>query len=166
VFALESHSEIWSVQNFFGRSGIEEQDRKTFRTVCKAYYGEDGRAESDGLEWAAFAASCNLRDMGTPSAPCRAGNVVRRGSVSDARMRSRRNALCRCFAHAPNHERSLAVHGEPAGQIGARAMEIVRTKGTSRQARSSAMILHLLSNVTARRMTCLGLWDTFVYVVC
>jgi hypothetical protein len=42
-----------------------EEYRKTVRSLYNAYYGEDGLKNSTVLEWAAFAASCNLRDTGT-----------------------------------------------------------------------------------------------------
>jgi hypothetical protein len=48
-----------------------------------------------------------------------------------------------------SHERSLSAargHSEPAGQIAAREMEIVRIKGALRKAEASAMTWPLLSN--------------------
>jgi hypothetical protein len=35
------------------------------RNFYNAYYGEDGLKNPTAEDWAAFAASCNLRDMGT-----------------------------------------------------------------------------------------------------
>ena len=42
-----------------------EEYRKTVRSLYNAYYGEDGLKNPTAEEWAAFTASCNLRDMGT-----------------------------------------------------------------------------------------------------
>ena len=36
----------------------------TVRSLYNAYYGEEGLKNPAAEEWAAFAASCNLRDMG------------------------------------------------------------------------------------------------------
>jgi integrase len=46
-------------------SQLIEEYRKTIRSLYNAYYGEDGLKNPTAEEWAAFAASCNLRDMGT-----------------------------------------------------------------------------------------------------
>ena len=46
-------------------SQLIEEYRKTVRSLYNAYYGEDGLKNPTAEEWAAFAASCNLRDMGT-----------------------------------------------------------------------------------------------------
>ena len=39
--------------------------RKTVCSLYNAYYGEDGLKNPTAEEWAAFAANCNLRDLGT-----------------------------------------------------------------------------------------------------
>jgi integrase len=59
-------------------SQLIEEYRKTVRSLYNAYYGEDGLKNPTAAEWAAFAASCNLRDMGTHLAPCPLENIVRR----------------------------------------------------------------------------------------
>jgi hypothetical protein len=46
-------------------SQLIEEYRKTVRSLYNAYYGEEGLKNPTAPEWAAFAASCNLRDMGT-----------------------------------------------------------------------------------------------------
>ena len=46
-------------------SQLIEEYRKTVRSLYNAYYGEDRLKNPTVEEWAAFAASCNLRDMGT-----------------------------------------------------------------------------------------------------
>jgi len=46
-------------------SHLIEEYRKTVRSLYNAYYSEEGLKNPTAEEWAAFAASCNLRDMGT-----------------------------------------------------------------------------------------------------
>jgi hypothetical protein len=46
-------------------SRLIEEYRKTVRSLFNAYYGEEGLKNPTAAEWAPFAASCNLRDMGT-----------------------------------------------------------------------------------------------------
>lgn len=46
-------------------SWLIEEYRKTFRGLYNTHYGEDGLKNPTTEEWAAFAANCNLRDMGT-----------------------------------------------------------------------------------------------------
>jgi hypothetical protein len=46
-------------------SQLIEEYRKTMRSLYNAYYGEQGLKNPTAKEWAAFAASCNLLDMGT-----------------------------------------------------------------------------------------------------
>jgi hypothetical protein len=40
------------------------------RGLYNAHYGDDGLKNPTAEEWAAFAASCKLRDMGTHFVPC------------------------------------------------------------------------------------------------
>lgn len=46
-------------------SRLIEEYRKTVRGLYNTHYGEDGLKSPTTEEWAAFAANCNLRDMGT-----------------------------------------------------------------------------------------------------
>jgi hypothetical protein len=46
-------------------SQLIEEYRKTVRSLYSAYYGGDGLKNPTAEEWAAFTASCNLREMGT-----------------------------------------------------------------------------------------------------
>jgi hypothetical protein len=46
-------------------SQLIEEYRKTVRSLYNAHYGEAGLKNPTAEEWAAFATSCNLRDMGT-----------------------------------------------------------------------------------------------------
>jgi hypothetical protein len=45
-------------------SQLIEEYRKTVRSLYNAYYGEEGLKNPAAEEWAAFAASSNLREMG------------------------------------------------------------------------------------------------------
>jgi integrase len=48
---------------------LVEEYRKTVRSLFNAYYGEAGLKNPTAEKWAAFAAGCNLREMGTHLAP-------------------------------------------------------------------------------------------------
>ena len=56
-------------------SQLIEEYRKTVRSLYNAYYGDDGLKNPTAEEWAAFAASCNLRDMGTHLSHLPAGTL-------------------------------------------------------------------------------------------
>jgi len=53
--------------------GLVEENRKTVRTLYNAHCGEDELKNPTAEEWGAFAASCNLRDMGTHLCPVPTG---------------------------------------------------------------------------------------------
>ena len=82
VFAsehLNNHTPVHVIQALLGHASPDtvmiyaklypgqliEEYRKTVRSLYNAYYGEDGLKNPTTEEWAAFAANCNLRDMGT-----------------------------------------------------------------------------------------------------
>jgi Phage integrase family len=78
-------------------SRLIEEYRKTVRVLYNSYYGEEGLKSPTDDEWAAFAASCNLRDMGTHLCALPTGEHCPRGliSASDAGMHSPRRAPSR-----------------------------------------------------------------------
>ena len=67
IQALLGHASLDTVMIYakLYPSQLIEEYRKTVRGLYNAYYGEDGLKNPTAEEWAAFAASCNLRDMGT-----------------------------------------------------------------------------------------------------
>ena len=114
-------------------SRLVEEHRKTVRGLYNTHYGEEGLKNPTAEEWAAFAASCNLRDMGTHLCALPTGEHCPRGLIclgcADAQpKRSAVPIFRRMFA---SHQCSLSAardHNEPAGQIAARELEIVRIK--------------------------------------
>jgi len=115
-------------------SQLIEEYRKTVRSLYNAYYGEDGLKNPTAEEWVAFAASCNLRDMGTHLCALPTGEHCPKGLIclGCAHAQPKKSAVPIFRRMLISHERSLASargHSEPAGQIAAREIEIVRIKG-------------------------------------
>src|SRR5207237_340541 len=91
-------------------SQLIEEYRKTVRGLYNAYYGEDGLKNPTTEEWAAFTASCNLRDMGTHLCALPTGEHCPKGLI------------CLGCAHAQAEEKcraDLSTHaGQPRAQPG------------------------------------------------
>ena len=90
-------------------------------------------------EWAAFAASCNLRDMGTHLCALPTGEHCPKGLIclGCTHAQPKKSAVPIFRRMLASHERSLVAargHSEPAGQIASREMEIVRIKGALQRA--------------------------------
>jgi len=120
-------------------SQLIEEYRKTVRSLYNAYYGEDGLKSPTAEEWAAFAASCNLRDMGTHLCALPTGEHCPKGLIclGCAHAQPKKSAAPIFRRMLASHERSLVAarsHHEPAGQIAAREMELVRIKGALQRA--------------------------------
>jgi integrase len=120
-------------------SQLIEEYRKTVRSLYNAYYGEDGLKNPTAEEWAAFAASCNLRDMGTHLCALPTGEHCPKGLIclGCAHAQPKKSAVPIFRRMLASHERGLEAargHSEPAGQIAAREMEIVRIKGALQRA--------------------------------
>jgi hypothetical protein len=120
-------------------SQLIEEYRKTVRSLYNAYYGEDGLKNPTAEEWAAFTASCNLRDMGTHLCALPTGEHCPKGLIclGCAHAQPKKSAVPIFRRMLASHERSLVAarsHSEPAGQIAAREMEIVRIKGALQRA--------------------------------
>ncbi len=120
-------------------SQLIEEYRKTVRSLYNAYYGEDGLKNPTAEEWAAFATSCNLRDMGTHLCALPTGEHCPKGLIclGCAHAQPKKSAVPIFRRMLASHERSLVAargHSEPAGQIAAREMEIVRIKGALQRA--------------------------------
>jgi hypothetical protein len=89
---------------------------------------------------AAFAASCNLRVMGTHLCALPTGEHCPKGLIclGCAHAQPKKSAVPLFRRMLASHERSLVAargYGEPAGQIAAREMEIVRIKGALQRAK-------------------------------
>jgi integrase len=120
-------------------SQLIEEYRKTVRSLYNAYYGEDGLKNPTAAEWVAFTASCNLRDMGTHLCALPTGEHCPKGLIclGCAHAQPKKSAIPIFRRMLTSHERSLVAargHHEPAGQIAAREMEIVRIKGALQRA--------------------------------
>jgi integrase len=120
-------------------SQLIEEYRKTVRSLYNAYYGEDGLKNPTAEEWAAFATSCNLRDMGTHLCALPTGEHCPKELIclGCAHAQPKKSAVPIFRRMLASHERSLMAargHSEPAGQIAAREMEIVRIKGALQRA--------------------------------
>jgi Phage integrase family len=116
-----------------------EEYRKTVHSLYNAYYGEDGLKNPTAEEWAAFTASCNLRDMGTHLCALPTGEHCPKGLIclGCAHAQPKKSAIPIFRRMLASHERSLLAargHSEPAGQIASREMEIVRIKGALQRA--------------------------------
>jgi hypothetical protein len=119
-------------------SQLIEEYRKTVRGLYKANYGEDGLRNPTLVEWEAFTASCNMRDMGTHLCALPTGEHCPRGLVclGCTHAQPKKSAAPIFRRMLASHQRSLVVaksHNEPAGQIAAREMELVRIKDALRR---------------------------------
>jgi hypothetical protein len=120
-------------------SRLIEEYRKTVRGLYNSYYGEDGLKNPTAEEWAAFAASCNLRDMGTHLCALPTGEHCPRGLIclGCTHAQPKRSAVPIFKRMLASHQRSLTAareHNEPAGQIASRELELVRIKGALQRA--------------------------------
>jgi integrase len=120
-------------------SKLIEEYRKTVRGLYNAHYGEEALKNPTKEEWAAFAASCNLRDMGTHLCALPTGEHCPRGLVclGCTHAQPKKSAAPVFRRMLASHQRSLEAarsHSEPAGQIAARELELVRIKGALQRA--------------------------------
>jgi integrase len=141
IQALLGHASLNTVMIYakLYPSQLIEEYRKTVHGLYNAHYGADGLKTPTAKEWASFAASCNLRDMGTHLCALPTGEHCPRGLVclGCTHAQPKKSAVPvfkRMFA---SHQRSLEaarIHNEPAGQIAARELELVRIKGALQRA--------------------------------
>jgi integrase len=120
-------------------SRLIEEYRKTVRGLYNTYYGEEGLKSPTADEWAVFAASCNLRDMGTHLCALPTGEHCPRGLIclGCTHAQPKKSAAPILRRMLASHQRSLSAahdHNEPAGQIASRELEIVRIKGALQRA--------------------------------
>jgi integrase len=120
-------------------SRLVEEYRKTVRGLYNAHYADDGLKNPTAEEWAAFAASCNLRDMGTHLCALPTGEHCPRGLIclGCTHAQPKKSAVPIFRRMLASHQRSLSAapdHNEPAGQIASRELEIIRIKGALQRA--------------------------------
>jgi hypothetical protein len=101
-------------------SQLIEEYRKTVRSLYNAYYGEDRLKNPTAEEWAAFTASCNLRDMGTHLCALPTGEHCPKGLIclGCAHAQPKKSAVPIFRRMLASHERSL---------VGARSQRTCRT---------------------------------------
>ena len=141
IQALLGHAALDTVMVYaklYPRKLVEEY-RKATRGTYQTVHGQQSERNPTTEEWAAFARSCSLRDMGTHVCALPAGEHCPRGLVclgcTHAQPKKSAAPTFRRMVHS--HQRALAgasKRGEPAGQIAARELEITRIEGALRRA--------------------------------
>ena len=116
-----------------------DEYRKTMRGLYKAVHGEGSLRNPTAAEWAAFEASCSLRDMGTHLCALPTGEHCPRGLVclGCVHAQPKKSAVPIFRRMLASHERQLLAardRGEPAGQIASRELEVVRIQSALRRA--------------------------------
>jgi hypothetical protein len=103
------------------------------------FHGPESLRAPSAEEWEEFSADCNLRDMGTHLCALPTGDHCTRGLVclgcGHAQPKKSAEPIFRRMLKS--HRASLGrahAHGEPAGQIAARELEITRIEGALRRA--------------------------------
>jgi Phage integrase family len=141
IQALLGHATLDTVMVYaklYPRKMIEEY-RKAVRGVYNAFHGEQSHKKPTRGEWEAFAASCSMRDMGTHLCALPTGEHCPRGLVclGCTHAQPKKSAVPIFRRMLASHERELAsarIRTEPAGQIAAREIEIVRITTALRRA--------------------------------
>jgi hypothetical protein len=105
------------------------------RRLYNAFHGDDSLRNPTADEWAAFTASSNLRDMGTHLCALPTGEYCPKGLVGlgCTHAQPKQSAAPIFRRMLVGHERALGTarqHGEPAGQIAARQLEVSRRVAT------------------------------------
>jgi integrase len=133
IQALLGHASLDTVMIYakLYPSQLIEEYRKTIRGLYNAHYGDNGLKNPTTEEWAAFAASCNLRDMGTHLCALPTGEHCPKGllCLGCTHAQPKKSAVPVFRRMLASHQRSLNAakgHNEPAGQIAARELELVR----------------------------------------
>ncbi len=112
---------------------LVEAYRTAVRGLYGTFYGAEELRNPTAAEWAAFTASCTMRDMGTHLCALPTGEYCPKGLVclGCVHAQPKQSAIPVFRRMLGSHERALGnarVHGEPPGQVAAREMEIVRIR--------------------------------------
>ena len=115
-----------------------EEYRNAVRATSSDFHGPDSLRAPSMDEWSEFSAACNLRDMGTHLCALPTGDHCSRGLIclGCSHAQPKRSAAPLFRRMLTSHERALdraREHGEPAGQIAARELEIQRISGALRR---------------------------------
>ena len=116
-----------------------DEYRKTVRGLYNAVHGAESFRNPTAEEWSAFEASCNMRDMGTHLCTLPTGEHCPKGLIclGCVHAQPKKSAVPVFRRMLASHERELAaakVRGEPAGQVAARELEVVRIKSALQRA--------------------------------
>ena len=116
-----------------------DEYRKTVRGLYRAVHGEASLRNPTAAEWAAFEASCSMRDMGTHLCALPTGEYCPRGLVclGCVHAQPKKSAVPTFRRMLASHERQLDVargRREPAGQIASRELEVGRIQSALRRA--------------------------------
>ncbi len=150
VFAsehLNAHTPIHVIQALLGHATINTvmiyaklypdqfvtDYRKAMRGLYNDVYGPTASKTPTEAEWAEFTANCSLRDMGTHVCALPTGEHCPRGLVclGCGHAQPKKSALPVFRRMLSSHARALdkaREHGEPAGQIAARELEVERIR--------------------------------------
>jgi len=146
IQALLGHASLDTVMVYakLYPSHLIEEYRKAVRGAYGAVHGEESFRNPTAEEWAAFSASCSMRDMGTHLCALPTGEHCSRGLVCLGCVHAQpKKSAVPVFRHMlTSHERELVrarERGEPAGQIAARELEVGRIRNALRRAEELAV---------------------------
>jgi hypothetical protein len=136
IQALLGHATINTVlvyAKLYPQTMVEEY-RKAVRGLYIAFHGEESLRNPTAAEWAAFSASCSMRDMGTHLCALPTGEHCPKGLVclGCVHAQPKKSAVPIFRRMLASHERELAAakgRQEPAGQVAARELEVARIRG-------------------------------------
>jgi hypothetical protein len=141
IQALLGHASIDTVMVYakLYPSTLVEEYRKTVRAVYVDHHGTAALQNPTAEEWAEFQASCGMRDMGTHLCALPTGEHCARGLVclGCGHAQPKQSAAPVFRRMLVSHRRSLTAAregGEPAGQIAARELEVIRIESALRRA--------------------------------
>jgi integrase len=146
IQALLGHASIDTVMVYakLYPAHFVDEYRKAVRGAYGAIHGEGSLRNPTAEEWAAFAASCSMRDMGTHLCALPAGEHCSKGLVclGCVHAQPKKSAAPVFHRMLASHERELCrarERKEPAGQIAAREMEVGRIRAALRRAEELAL---------------------------
>ncbi len=141
IQALLGHASLDTVMVYakLYPSTLVEEYRKTVRAVYVDHHGTAALRNPTAEEWAEFRASCSMRDMGTHLCALPTGEHCARGLVclGCGHAQPKQSAAPVFRRMLVSHRRSLTAardSGEPAGQIAARELEVIRIESALRRA--------------------------------
>ena len=141
IQALLGHASIETVMIYakLYPTTLVEEYRKTLQSIYQAHGGDDAFVAPTLAEWQALDQACVMRDMGTHLCALPVGQHCPKGLVclGCGHAQPKRSAAPVFIRMITSHERALEngrSHGEPAGQLAAREMEIGRIRSALRRA--------------------------------